>query len=60
MTDTKKAYKDETPYIAVDVMTNENLTRHAHMHQGYDAHPGRAVVVYYRPRKRRAKARSFP
>jgi hypothetical protein len=61
MTETKKPYKDETPYIAVDLLTNENLTRHATMIAGYDAYRGkRQVAVYYRPRKRRTKGRTFP
>lgn len=61
MTETKKPFKDETPYIVVDLMTNENLTRHATMIAGYDAYRNkRPVEVFYRPRKRRAKGRTFP
>jgi hypothetical protein len=56
-----KTEKDETPYIAVDLMTNENLTRHATMIAGYDAYRGkRPVEVFYRPRKRKAKRKEFP
>jgi hypothetical protein len=60
MTETK-SNKDETPYIAVDLISNENLDRFPTMIAGYDRYRGkRQVVVYYRPRKRRAKGRTFP
>lgn len=60
MTETK-SNKDQTPYIAVDVLTNENLTRHESMIAGYDAYRGkRQVTVIYRPRKPRKAGRKFP
>jgi hypothetical protein len=61
MTETNKPAKDETPYVAVDLMTNENLDRFPTMIAGYDRYRGkRPVEVFYRPRKSRKTGRKFP
>jgi hypothetical protein len=50
----------ETPWMVVNVMTNEVVGYYADDIQAYDAHSGEPVSVQYRPLRKRKKGRSFP
>jgi len=52
--------KDTHPYIAIDILTQETVGRYVSLFEGKYQNKGKPVEVFYRPRKKRAKGRTFP
>jgi hypothetical protein len=54
------ATKDETPYIAIHLLSNVTVGRYASPNDAYLANPGMPIDVSYKPRKRITKTKEFP
>lgn len=54
------ANNDDTPYLAIDTLTDKVLGRYASANDAFMALGTVAVDVSYKPRKRIAKKKEFP
>jgi hypothetical protein len=51
---------EATPWMVVNVMTNEVVGYYGSDIEAYDAHSGEPVSVQYRPKRPRKAGRKFP